>query len=327
MPVWSENSGARRSLKPALEAINNLTRQELNGIFSRGQMTALSAHHQIKITPINQKTGPFYRHLLPLRELLSSLLGKSYRMYFKLALANPRQAGRNPDKWARAYLHPAIEATLNWLRDWYILVCDGENQWVRNVASTEFIPGQTVSLSIPITAPPPLPSPKSWRAPAWLFEVSLVVVGIGVLKTQHVPPTDSEQKLGASHTRLLLKGARRVFLWQLEEVIERVRNEEIAAAGAITTEAASSEKRRQINRRGWQEREKLYSAIQKALKSNPELQGIDLCAELDKRHAPPLYDWIKSGEWPEGLTWKEAWVKPGLRKKIRRVRQEALKRR
>ena len=32
---------------------------------------------------------------------------------------------------------------------------------------------------------------------------------------------------------MLLKGARRVFVWALEAAIERVRNEEIAAAGAI----------------------------------------------------------------------------------------------
>jgi hypothetical protein len=55
------------------------------------------------------------------------------------------------------------------------------------------------------------------------------------------------------------------------------------------------------------------------------LQGMDLCAELDKRRAPPLLDWIESGEWRDGLTWKEAWGNPALRRKIRRVRQEAMK--
>jgi hypothetical protein len=327
MPILFENHGVRRSLKPALEAVAKITRQELNGIFVRGQMTALNAHNQIRLAPISQKTGPFYRHLLPLRELLSSRLGNSYRMYFKLALAHPRQAGLNADKWARAQLQPAIGATVGWLRDWYILAGDGENQWVRNVGSTKFVPGQTVSLSIPLTASPPLPSSKSWRAPAWLFEVSLVEVGIGVLKTEHVPATDSEQRLGTAHTRLLLKGARRVFLWELETVIERARNEETVAAGAIPTEIPGREKPKSIKRRGWQEREKLYKAIQKALSVTPSLQGMAFCTELDKRHAPPLYDWIKSGEWAVGLTWKEAWVKPGLRKKIRRVRQEAQKRR
>jgi hypothetical protein len=147
MPHSLENSKAPRSLTAALEAIDNLTRQELNGIFLRGQMTALNAHNEIRITPLSQKTGPFYRYLLPLRELLSSRLGNSYRMYFKLALAHPHQAGHNADKWARACLRPAIEATSEWLRDWYILACDGENQSVRNVGSTEFVPGKTVSLS------------------------------------------------------------------------------------------------------------------------------------------------------------------------------------
>jgi DNA-directed RNA polymerase specialized sigma24 family protein len=48
-----------------------------------------------------------------------------------------------------------------------------------------------------------------------------------------VPNTDSAEKLGEAHTRLLLKGARRVFLWDLGAAIETVLNEEIAAAGAI----------------------------------------------------------------------------------------------
>jgi hypothetical protein len=61
------------------------------------------------------------------------------------------------------------------------------------------------------------------------------------------------------------------------------------------------------------------------LSANPNLQGVKFCAELDKRHAQPLWDWGKSGEWREGLTWKEAWGNPNLRRKIRRVRQEAQK--
>jgi hypothetical protein len=78
-------------------------------------------------------------------------------------------------------------------------------------------------------------------------------------------------------------------------------------------------------RNGWQQKLKLYSSIQKVLGADPGIEGMEFCAELDKRHAPPLYDWEKRREWPEGFTWKEAWNKPGLRKKIRRVRQEAMK--
>jgi len=59
---------------------------------------------------------------------------------------------------------------------------------------------------------------------------------VGPLKEKHVPATDSEEKLSAAHTRLLLKGARRVFLWELGAAIETVRNEETAAAGAIPVE-------------------------------------------------------------------------------------------
>jgi hypothetical protein len=78
-------------------------------------------------------------------------------------------------------------------------------------------------------------------------------------------------------------------------------------------------------REGWEQKLKLYSAIQNALNRNSSLSGIEFCGELDKRHAPPLYDWVKAGKWREGLTWKEAWGDRRLRKKIRRVRQEAMK--
>src|SRR5207244_3937546 len=106
-------------------------------------------------------------------------------------------------------IQPAIITTLEWLRDWYILACDGENKYVRHMGSTEFVPGgQTVSLSIP-TSVAPFPPPKSWRAPAWLFQVSLAYVGVGPLKTKNIPANNSEERLGMAHTRLLLKGARR----------------------------------------------------------------------------------------------------------------------
>jgi len=78
-------------------------------------------------------------------------------------------------------------------------------------------------------------------------------------------------------------------------------------------------------RRGWEQKQKLYVAIQKVLSAKQDLQGMEFCAELDKRHALPLYDWTKRGEWREGLTWKEAWGDPDLKRKIRRVRQEAQK--
>jgi len=140
------------------------------------------------------------------------------------------------------------------------------------------------------------------------------------MKQEHLPARDSEERLGASHTRLLLKGARRVFLWQLADEIKRACNEEFAAAGAIRSEAAKAERRAPNKRQGYKDRLKLYRCIREALRSNPNLQGMGLCAELDKRHAPPLFDWKKQ-EWREGLTWKEAWQNPTLKKRIRRVRQ------
>lgn len=321
--------GRRRTLHsnltPALEAIGNLAVRELNEIFLSGRMAAMSAHGEIERTPVSQKTGPFYRHLRPLRNDMVSLLANSYRRCFKLALAHPRETGNFPDQWAWHAIQPAIITTLEWLRDWYILACDGENKYVRHMGSTEFVPGgQTVSLSIPTTVPP-FPRSKSWRAPAWLFQVSLAYVGVGPLKTKNIPANDSEEKLSAAHTRLLLKGARRVFLWELGAAIETVRNEEIAAAGAIPAETVNRQTRGPNKRKGWEQKQKLYNSIQKALDRNPSLEGMEFCAELDKRHAPPLYDWTKRGEWRDGLTWKEAWNDPRLRQKIRRVRQEAMK--
>lgn len=97
---------------------------------------------------------------------------------------------------------------------------------------------------------------------------------------------------------------------------------EPAGPGSVTS---GGQIRRTINREGWEQRLKLYRAIQNILKRDPSLQGIEFCAQLDTRHAPPLYDWVKRGQWRDGLTWKEAWGDPQLRRKIRRVRQEAMK--
>jgi hypothetical protein len=312
------------TLTPALKAIGALFEDGFVKLKSFGEMEALTAYGEIEKAPVYHKTGPFFRHFLPLRKDIVVLLADSYRRCFKLALAHVSQAGGDPDKWVWGELQPAVRVVLDWIRDWYILACDGENQSVRRVGSMPFVPGQTVSLAIPTTVFP-FPPPTCWRAPAWLFAVS-PFFGFGPLKEQHVPARDSEEKLGEAHTRLLLKGARRAFLWELAAAIETVRNEEIAAAGANRVETGDKQRRRGLNKRkGWEQRLKLYSAIQKVLSAKPSLEGMEFCAELDKRHAPPLLDWTESGEWREGLTWKEAWGDMGLRRKIRRVRQEAQK--
>jgi hypothetical protein len=219
------------NFKSAQEAIGNLLFPKLDAIFSGGWTAALMAHSEIELLPVPQKAGAFYRNFLPLLKNVVLLLVDSYRRYFKLALAQPRQAGRDPNDWAWSQLQPATGAAVECIRDWYILACDESNQYVQAVASVPFQPGETVSIPIPLSSPE-IASPESWRAPAWLFAVG-PMVGIGPLKTKHVPATDSEERLSAAHTRLLLKGARRVFLWKLGAEIETVRNEEIAAAGAI----------------------------------------------------------------------------------------------
>jgi len=314
----------RDSFTQALEAVDNIMGQELRELFSGTVMTGLGVHGEIEHGSVNQKSVIFYLRYHPLRKSLVLLLAGDYRRYFKLALARPDQVGRDPHKWVLDQIQPAIRHALEWIPDWYMLACDGENQQVRRSETFDFVPGQIVSSSIPLTVSPIL-SPKHWRAPAWVFQVLPALTGVGRLRPDHVPANDSEEKLGAAHTRLLLKGARRVFLWEFAVAIERVRNEETAAAGAIPSELVRTQAREPNKRKGWEQREKLYDAIRKVLSESPRLQGTEFCAALDKRHALPLYDWEETGEWRKEFTWKMAWRDPKLKKKIRRVRQEAQK--
>src|SRR5712692_2578845 len=173
-------------LTPALKAIGELFEDAFAKLNHLSTTEALMAHAEIERMPVGQKTSPFFRHFLPLRENMVVLLADSYRRYFKLALAHVSQAGGDPDKWVRGQLRPAVRVVLDWIRDWYILACDGENQSVRHLGSMEFVPGETVSLSIPTTVPP-FPPPTSWRAPAWLLGISIALVGVGPLKQPHVP--------------------------------------------------------------------------------------------------------------------------------------------
>jgi hypothetical protein len=314
----------RNSLTQALEAVANMMGQELREFFSGTVMTGLGVHAEIEHGSVNQKSVAFYLHYHPLRRKLALLLAGDYRRYFKLALAHPDQVGRDANKWVLDQLQPAIRDALEWIPDWYMLACDGENQQVRRSEAIDFVPGQMVSSSVPLSASP-IWSPKPWGAPAWVFQVLPALTGVSLLKPDHIPKNDSENKLGAAHTRLLLKGARRVFLWEFAVAIERVRNEETAAADAIPSELVRTQAREPNKRKGWKQRIKLYDAIQKVLTESPTLQGIEFCYALDKRHAPPLLDWVKSGHWRQGLTWREAWSDLVLRDRIRRVRQEAKK--
>jgi hypothetical protein len=228
----SENNHYGTTVTAAVEAIDNILEQELNEVFHRGQTDAMFAHDEIGLVPVTQKSGIFYRHFGPARNQLISLLTKSYRQYFKVALAHRREVGTHPEQWAWNHLLPAVGPTMEWICEWYVLACEGENQYIQRIGSTDFIPGQTISLSIPLSSPPSPPT-DSWRAPTWLFEISPTLGFIRPLKTKHAPAINSEERLGVAHTRLLLKLARRVFLWALETAIEKVRNEETAASGAI----------------------------------------------------------------------------------------------
>lgn len=221
-------------LTPALSAIQNLLEGGFSAIDSESGRDALIANTEVEHAEPIRKRAIFFCHFLPLRQRMIALLAETYRKYFKLALAHARTHEDAPEIWAWIQLQPAVGAALVWMREWYILACDGENQSVRQVGSVDFAPGQTVSVSIPTNVPPL--STSSWRAPAWLFGVSIALFGVGRMKEKNVPSCDSEHRLGDAHTRLLFKGARRVFLWALGAAIETVQNEETAAAGAIHIE-------------------------------------------------------------------------------------------
>jgi hypothetical protein len=226
----------------ALTAIGNLLQDGFANLDHRAVSEAISAHSEIEHSPVRQRTGAFFRRFVPLRNEMLALLAEIYRRYLRLALPRASQIEADPEEWALSQLDLALSAALEWMREWYILACDGENQSVQSVGSIELIPRQAASLPIPMNLEPMEPE-ALWRAPAWLFQMSLAYGGIGPLKPQHVPRTDSEERLSSAHTRLLLKGAKRLFLWELTAVIERVRNEEMAAAGAIPAVTVSGDKK------------------------------------------------------------------------------------
>ena len=180
------NRAPSDSFTSALEAIHHLLGEGFAKLETVAWTEALAAHAEIQQMHLRQKTGPFYRHLVPLRRWMVELLAESYRRYFKLALARPSQIGGDPDEWARTQLQPPARAALEWIHEWYILACDGENQSVRDAGTAEFVPAQSGSLTIQTTISP-FPTPTSWRAPAWLFGISIALVGIGPLKQQHIP--------------------------------------------------------------------------------------------------------------------------------------------
>lgn len=317
----SKNSPPDSSITAAVKAINNLASQELDALFHSGQIDAMLADDEIRLVPIRQKCGVFYRHLVPIRNNLILLLANSYRQYFRVALAHPREVGASPKQWAWNHLRSAIGLTMEWIRDWYVLACDGENQSVRHAGQIPYAPGQTVSIPISLTVPP-LP-PESWRAPSWLFEVAPTLGFIRPLKAKHAPAIDTEEKLGAAHTRLLLKLARRVFLWALQTAIETVRNEEIAAAGAIPRQAIGGEKLEANKRKPKRKRDR-----QRMIRDNL-IAELDEIAEtpgeflrlMDERNVKPQPTW---NEWPG--SWVKAYLNPRLRDLIHKDKSRALSR-
>ena len=303
--MYRSNRRSTDALTPALTAIGELWSDGFTELASFSWREALVAHSEIERAAIPQKPGTFFRYFLPLRKEMIVLLADTYRKYFKLALARRSKAGDDPDLSAQGQLWPAVHATVEWMRDWYVLACEGENRWVRHDASLPFVPGGTVTAQIPTTVDA-FPPPASWRAPAWLFQVS-PLLGFRPLKTEHVPSMDSEEKLSEAHTRLLLSGARRSLLWELGAAMVKVRNEEIAAAAAIPTDRMASplaeekqprgieglKKKRDFSKYLHNLTEKQHLALSLKYEYEVKPAEIALRMEIDRKTA---YEHIQAGE-------------------------------
>lgn len=223
----------------AIEATSNLWSENFAELMHESQSRALFAHTEIDSLAINQRAARFYGTFVPLLQSLVTIFTVTYRRFLSMALAHPRECGSDAHAWACNQLQGGLGPVGEWIGDWYALACDGENEHVQRAASIPFVPGETVSASIPILSPPSFDA-KSWRAPAWLFAVS-PLMGFGPLKSKNVPDSNSAQRLSGAHTRLLLKGMRKVFLSRLRDEIATARNEVTAAAGAIAATSAQNE--------------------------------------------------------------------------------------
>jgi DNA-directed RNA polymerase specialized sigma24 family protein len=215
----------------AIEATRSLWRQRFIEFEQESNTEARNVHSEIECLPLSQKSDRFYSRFLPLIEKLATVFTETYRRNFKMALANPQECSADPHEWALNQLQVGVVPVFEWIQDWFVLACDGENRHVRPVVSIPAVPGQTISTPIPTGSQPTFDT-KSWRAPAWLFVIS-PLMGCGPLKATNVPKTDSDERLSGPHTRLLLKWMRRMFLRKLVMEIGTARNEETAAAGAV----------------------------------------------------------------------------------------------
>jgi len=169
----------------------------------------------------------------------------------------------------------------------------------------------------------------STDAPEWALEMGRVVNRLaGHLRDALPPPLEAEgynSDNPAQSEAILTAASTLDTVEKLQAWIEKVLKRQLQRLRPRWTAIRMQVARVPNKRKGWEQKQKLHIAIQKVLSAKPGLQGMEFCAELDKHHPLPLYDWTKRGEWRDGLTWKEAWGIPSLRRKIRRVRQEAMK--
>lgn len=307
-----------------VQAAARLLNQELAELHHQGTLEAHAAHCQIENAELRWRGRIFYQRLVPWRRQLIAVLARAYGRLLRVALANAARIEGDAHSWALGCTQPTISAVVEEIKEWTRLACDGENRSLQLLGTVEYEAGKAASMD-PI-APPGVSPGKDWRAPAWLFLHYAPASGIGPLKTHHATPdAGADVRLGAAYTRLTLGGLRRIFLAELRGALERARDEEIAAHAASAQPPPSAPPpRRPSKRAGWERKERLLALIRDILDRQPGLQGAAFCAELDRHHAPPLSAWEQSGEW-DGLTFKAAWKQPRLRKKIRRVRQEAMR--
>ena len=147
------NASASTTFTDAVEATGNLFNEAFLKLHSSAEIRGLAAHSEIRNVSVASKSAVFFRHYLPLREQMISLLSDTYRRFLKLALANSSQIRVRPEQWAWIQLQPAIQAALQWIREWYILACEGENQNIRVLTTMQVVQSGEITEKIPNSVP------------------------------------------------------------------------------------------------------------------------------------------------------------------------------
>ncbi len=127
------------ALTAATEAVANLCEDEFSKLDPRSEMEALRVAPNSGNRILAGRAQSFIDLSSPCAQ---RWLGcwRTYRRYFKLALAHPRDTGQDANHWALIQLQPAIHAAIDWIRDWYVLACEGENRHLVTMATVQVVP-------------------------------------------------------------------------------------------------------------------------------------------------------------------------------------------